>query len=534
MAGANFGSTSITSSQLYSTASYSASNLQGIKLGGINLTGWNFAGQNLAGAWFYSSTLTNANFTNANLTNASLYSSTLTNANFTNANLVNANLSGATLGNANFTAVDLRGATGFVAGSATTTNAILPNGTIQGLSLNAANPLLVVHDYSGSTPIPIQINSGMTVGSGGTLQTLFDGPTWGSTISFASVTPVSLGGSLELGVAPSVNPVGLVGDTFQLFNWTGASVSGTFAQIVSDLPARFSWNTSALYTSGQVSLAVSTTINGQWASNGSGTWSGSANWSGGNEPGAPQDAAVFGAALTGGTAAVTLDGSRSLSSLGFSTTGGASYTIAATNGATLTLANTAGSATISDSGGNHTIAVPITLASNLSVTASTGSALAIAGGISDGGSGLSLSFSGGGELILSGTDAYSGGTNITGGTLDIAAASALPTSGLVAISGGGRLVLGSGTGIGALLTASSPISSDAVALSAAASAPATISGSENTSEDMATLGGAPPLSLGGGGSAVASSAAAVPEPGTMVLLAAAVLMLAIARWRRRG
>ena len=71
--------------------------------------------------------------------------------------------------------------------------------------------------------------------------------------------------------------------------------------------------------------------------------------------------------------------------------------------------------------------------------------------------------SGNGELILTGANTYSGGTTISAGTLDIAAASALPGSGLVAISGGGRLVLGSGSGIGALLAASSPAGSDAVA-----------------------------------------------------------------------
>ena len=67
------------------------------------------------------------------------------------------------------------------------------------------------------------------------------------------------------------------------------------------------------------------------------------------------------------------------------------------------------------------------------------------------------------QLTLSGTNTYTGGTTISGGTLDIAAPSALSGSGLVTIGGGGRLVLGSGAGIGALLAASSPVSSGAVA-----------------------------------------------------------------------
>ena len=75
---------------------------------------------------------------------------------------------------------------------------------------------------------------------------------------------------------------------------------------------------------------------------------------------------------------------------------------------------------------------------------------------------------------------------------------ALSGAGLVTIAAGGRLVSGSGAGIGALLAASSPISSGEVALSAAA-VPATLGGPESGYENMATLGGAAPLSQGGGG-----------------------------------
>ena len=107
-----------------------------------------------------------------------------------------------------------------------------------------------------------------------------------------------------------------------------------------------------------------------------------------------------------------------------------------------------------------------------------------------------LALSGSGQLTLSGTNAYTGGTTVSGGTLDIAAPSALAGSGLVTIAAGGRLVLGSGAGIGALLAASTPVGSGAVALSAAASAPATIGGYESTSRNMATLGDTPASSQG--------------------------------------
>ena len=158
-----------------------------------------------------------------------------------------------------------------------------------------------------------------------------------------------------------------------------------------------------------------------------------------------QDTAVFGTALTSGTAAVTLDESRSLSSIGFNTTGGARYVISPTGASALILSNTdSAAATISASGGNDTIAAPIGLESNLSVSVSGSGALTIAAAIGESGGSRSLSVSGGGALILSGTNTYSGGTTVRGGTLDMAAGSALPSSGLLTIGSGGRLVLGGG------------------------------------------------------------------------------------------
>ena len=113
-------------------------------------------------------------------------------------------------------------------------------------------------------------------------------------------------------------------------------------------------NTPASFAIGNLTLTAKL-INGIWATNGSGKSSTTGVWTGGNVPGGnPQDTAVFGTSLTSGTATVTLDGSRSLSSLSFSTTGANSYVISSSGTSMLTLANTAGSATISASGGTNT------------------------------------------------------------------------------------------------------------------------------------------------------------------------------------
>jgi autotransporter-associated beta strand protein len=258
--------------------------------------------------------------------------------------------------------------------------------------------------------------------------------------------------------------------------------------------------------------------------------SGTANWTGG-VPGNTGDTAIFGAALTGGTATVTLDSSRSLSSLAFSTTGGASYVISPSNGSTLTIANTAGSATIGDSGGNHTIAAPIILGSNLSVSVSGGNSLTIAGGISQSGSSCSVNVGGGGELILSNTNTYTGGTIVNSGTMAVAGASALPSAGVLVVGRSGRVVLGASDGIGALLTASSPVGSDGVAPSTATSVPPTI---ESMSGNTSTLGDDPSLLADGAGDTAGGTAASVPEPSTALLAISGLLAIAAARGRLTG
>ena len=385
-------------------------------------------------------------------------------------------------------AADLRGALGFQASSASTTNAILQDGTIQGLTLNLAHPTLVVRNYvPANSRSPIYIQKGMSMDGNGTLQFQISGTggaSWGSTISFPTAVPVTLAGTVELSLAPGTNPAGLLGNSVPLFDWTNVSPNGQFDQIVSDvLPTRYSWDTSALDSLGNVQLTTSgTAINGLWAQNGSAAWSGSANWTDGNVPGAPQDAAVFGSILSSGTATVTLDYGVSLASLGLGTTGGASYLISSANGSTMILASTAGAATLSNSGGNHTIAAPIILGSGLSVSASAGSVLNLVNAISQSGGSDSLSLDGGGELILGGSNSYRGGTTVLSGTLELTSAAAMPGSGVWTVAAAGSVVM------------------------------------ENTSEIKALARG--PVS-------------AVPEPAALTLLGVGAVVLAVLGWRRR-
>ena len=200
-------SSSLTAVQLYSTASYQALDLHGIGLSGLDMTGWDLANQRLTGADFTGATLKNANLTNAQLASAL----------FSGANLSDA---------------DLRGSTGASLTSATTHNTILPDGSINGLTL-AAGESLVIRNYAGAESVPIIVLGQMSMDPAASLQIVLDGQPWGSTISFDSGIPVSLAGELDLTFAPGIDPTSLVGDTFQLFDWSGVNPNGRF-QVVSN------------------------------------------------------------------------------------------------------------------------------------------------------------------------------------------------------------------------------------------------------------------------------------------------------------
>ena len=72
-----------------------------------------------------------------------------------------------------------------------------------------------------------------------------------------------------------------------------------------------------------------------WSHAGSGSWNSPGNWDGNSVPGSnAQDTAIFGTVIGSTTATVTLDGSWTIASLTFSTTGGGSYVISRSAGDT--------------------------------------------------------------------------------------------------------------------------------------------------------------------------------------------------------
>ena len=161
-----------------------------------------------------------------------------------------------------------------------------------------------------------------------------------------------------------------------------------------------------------------------WNLNSVGSWATSGNWLFGvpNAVGAT----AYLASNPGITAAssIVLAGNQTLGALIFNNTVGGtsnSYTISQSNGVgSLTFDNGSAQALIDNEAGNHLIAVPITLNSDLSASVATSTnTLTISGAI---GGAHRLLVSGAGAVMLSGNNTYTGDTAVNSGTLNLASA----------------------------------------------------------------------------------------------------------------
>ena len=168
-----------------------------------------------------------------------------------------------------------------------------------------------------------------------------------------------------------------------------------------------------------------TSGNMNWAGPSGGSWS-IGVWSdtaAGGAPVAPglnpawthSDVANFSSG-TGSAATVNLDLSPSLRAIAF--TGTTGYTLAGAGG-TLSLNNGGGGAAIAvNASAQSVIDAPVLLADNLTVTGSGALLYAASSSIADNGAGLSLTLNAsGGTLVLSGSDSFTGGTNVQAGRL---------------------------------------------------------------------------------------------------------------------
>jgi fibronectin-binding autotransporter adhesin len=199
---------------------------------------------------------------------------------------------------------------------------------------------------------------------------------------------------------------------------------------------------------------------GVWTTNGGGTWGTTetitpANWqANGGIPGitpgfTTTDSALFGTALTSGSATVTLSGaSPFLNNITFAdTNANTSYTLAQ-GGSGIIHMDSTGTATIVNSNGNNTISAPVEFDSAVAASVATSDTLTLSGNITQTGT-QSLAISGPGTTILSGSNNYSGGTTINSGSTFITntSGSALGSGPLTVTAGSTFGGSGSATGL---------------------------------------------------------------------------------------
>ncbi len=213
------------------------------------------------------------------------------------------------------------------------------------------------------------------------------------------------------------------GDNVQYLYDTAVTLpAGTYAFVVGGDPS--------LPAAVGLSYALRGTFASAYTAAASGSWGAAANWSDGipNGPAALATVAAGSSPLV-----VTLDGDRRVGQLTLSAPGG--VTVAAGTGGTLTFddagdSNADGVATLLVNGGSQAITAPVALANGLTVNASAGSAVTLAGSVTGTGG---LTKVGAGSLLLAGADAY-GDTTVTAGTLTLANAASV--NGNLAVTGG--------------------------------------------------------------------------------------------------
>ena len=297
----------------------------------------------------------------------------------------------------------------------------------------------------------------------------------GSALTLADST------TIEFGRNPTAQ-----GD-YRLFEFSNGGYASNVGMV--NLPTPPSGDTYGLSLSVDLNYLDLVVTSSATGFSGSGTWMGataswntSSNWIDGNGlsgiPGdgtrpAGTDSATFSGSSTVTT--INLDINPNLAALSFSNS---NYTLS--NGS-LTLDSASGTASVTVSSGTQTIASGVILATAANFAVAHGTELALEGPISGPGA---LALHGGGTLILSGTNNYSGGTYVETGTLDVVSRSSLPSGESLTVGAGGVLVFDP------------------------------------------TIAAAP---LGG---SAAAGLAAVPEPGTLALLAAA-LAVGCGLWQRR-
>ncbi len=313
-------------------------------------------------------------------------------------------------------------------------------------------------------------------------------------------TRVSVGNA-----GPDANGISVIGGTNPVFNSSSVTDQRTLGGIfstVGTVNGSITLPTTGEGLSGETPINVPVSYTAQVYSGQAewnyttGLWETAAYWKDtvGGGPSKPPglsgfvaDTATFGPNAFSGIVVVALDTAAPvLTNLIFNNSN-TSYWILQTGTSGLTLTSSDGNspAAITVLSGTHFVDASILLENNLAVSDSGN--LTVSGDLGDGGMAKSLTLDGGGELILSGNNSYTGGTVVSAGTLILDSSTAI----------------GSGTSLIVGVNATSIFGASPAALLAASS----------------------------------PAVSPVPEPGALVLLGVGALVLLAYAWRhgkRRG
>lgn len=163
---------------------------------------------------------------------------------------------------------------------------------------------------------------------------------------------------------------------------------------------------------------------------GNGLWTTSGNWTA-DTPNAPEAVARFGTLPTSATS-VAVNDAKTVGGITFDNIFSYSITGGATD--TITLNNGIATAGISVFSGNHTIAAPIILTSNVLASAAAGTTLTFSGDIAG-----SKSFTSSGFVTFTGATHYSGPTLIAAGTLALVGDGSIASSAIIRVASPGKL-----------------------------------------------------------------------------------------------
>jgi fibronectin-binding autotransporter adhesin len=340
-------------------------------------------------------------------------------------------------------------------GSATGTGAVTFNGgTLSGIGTISGLATL----NSGSALIPGDVGVGkLNVGSltlnAGSASTFFlSGPsTVANPFQISSTGTLTINGSNSVSLfQPGTTTAFATAGTYDLGTLgSGGTVGSVTNFTVADVAPSTTYTFGS--SGGFLTLTIASSLaNSAWAADVSGQWGTASNWTPAVVPTNAGDVATFPTNLGSSNVTVTMVSNRTVGTLVFGTAGQSSpfsYTIAA-GGGTLTMDNGSNAASITDLGGSHVIATPVTLTKTITINASNdtvsgaASVLTFAGNISDSTGSGTVIVNGTGTVIFSGTNTYSGTTTINAGaTLQLGSGGTAGSFGAGAVTNNGNLLI---------------------------------------------------------------------------------------------